>query len=208
MISGVGHDTDFTIADFAADLRAPTPTAAAELASPDRIELSHKLQFLQTQLLRMAQRRLDIHHQQLDYLSRRLIDPARRLEAHQTALGNLRQRLHHATLAVLERLNWQHRNLVQQLHHAAPDCTSRQNSLTIHATGLVRAMHLHLAQTRQHASHLASHLSHLNPEAVVSRGYAIVKNAHGGIVSGHDPNHIGDFLCVRLGRGSLLGHSP
>lgn len=201
IVCGVGHETDFTIADFAADLRAPTPTAAAELASPDRIELSHKLQFMQTQLLRMTQRRLDTNHQQLDYLSRRLIDPVRRLKAHQTALNNLEQRLRHATLAVLERLNWQHRNLVQQLRHAAPDCSSRQISLTTRATGLVRAMHLHLAQTRQHASHLASHLSHLNPEAVVSRGYAIVQNAKGGIVSGNDQIQIGELLSVRLARG-------
>ncbi|MHB1175468.1 MAG: exodeoxyribonuclease VII large subunit [Sulfuriferula sp.] len=202
IVCGIGHETDFTIADFAADLRAPTPTAAAELASPDRIELSRKLQSMHVQLLRMAQRRLNTHHQQLDYLSRRLIDPARRLEAHQTALGNLGQRLHHATLAVLERLNWQHRNLVRQLHQAAPDFASRQISLTAHATGLVRAMHLHLAQTRQHAGRLASHLAHLNPEAVLSRGYAIVQNAQGGIVSGNDQIHIGELLSVRLARGS------
>lgn len=202
VVCGIGHETDFTIADFAADLRAPTPTAAAELASPDRIELSRKLKSTQVQLLRMVQRKLDTHHQQLDYLSRRLIDPVRRLEVHQTALNNLRQRLHHAAIAILERLNWQHRNLVQQLRHAAPDCASRQISLTTHATGLVRAMHFHLVQTRQHAGHLASHLSHLNPEAVVSRGYAIVQNAQGGIVSGNDQIHIGELLSVRLARGS------
>ena len=203
IVCGIGHETDFTIADFAADLRAPTPTAAAELASPDRIDLLHKLQLMQAQLLRVAQRRLDAHQQQLDYLSRRLIDPVRKLEAHQTALRNLRQRLHLASTAVLERLNWQHHSLVQRLRHAAPDCTGRQISLTVHANSLVRAMHLHLAQSRQHIDHLASHLSLLNPEAVVSRGYSIVQNAQGDIVSGEDQIYIGELLSIRLARGSV-----
>jgi exodeoxyribonuclease VII large subunit len=93
VISGVGHETDFTICDFVADLRAATPTAAAELACQDRSILKAHIQQLQSRLKRRMDTGLQAYAQQLDYLSRRLISPAQQIAQQQSQLKQLQHRL-------------------------------------------------------------------------------------------------------------------
>ena len=81
VVSGVGHETDFTIADFAADVRAPTPTGAAELVSPQRVLLLRELDHRHATLARGFGRMMERRAQQLDWLARRLVSPAERLDA-------------------------------------------------------------------------------------------------------------------------------
>lgn len=203
IVCGVGHETDFTIADFAADLRAPTPTAAAELASPHRAELMHKLAQAHARLLRLAQQRIDSHSQQLDYLARRLIHPGRRLEARQAVLGHLAQRLQAAGLSTLVRHQWQHNALGRRLVQAHPDIEARSRALAGHGGRLGAAMHRILAHAQQETSRMASHLTHLNPEAVLARGYSIVHNAEGLIIRDSNQVQTGEMLDVRLARGQV-----
>ena len=96
VVSGVGHETDFTIADFVADLRAPTPTAAAVAASPDREGLQEEIAGLRRQLARGARRAVDTRAQRLDSLARRLLTPAERLQRDRERLAQLARRLRRA----------------------------------------------------------------------------------------------------------------
>jgi exodeoxyribonuclease VII large subunit len=93
VVVGVGHETDFTIADFAADRRAPTPTAAAELVSPSRVQLAALLTGQARRLAREMRRRLDYAAQGVDACARRLVHPRERLRAHRSLVAQLSARL-------------------------------------------------------------------------------------------------------------------
>jgi exodeoxyribonuclease VII large subunit len=120
-ISGVGHETDFTIADFVADLRAATPTAAAELACPDQSQLRLQLTQLQSRLARAMQSLLQKQAQTLDYLSRRLISPAQQLQQQKQSLQQWQHRLQlamqHLLNAQLRRLDYLSTSLQQLNPH-------------------------------------------------------------------------------------------
>ncbi len=158
-ISGVGHETDFTIADFVADIRAATPTAAAELAAPARDTLLNRLKQLHQQLNRNWQLSLQQRAQALDYLSRRLISPLDKISQQQLQLTRIRNQL---------------KNLMQQ----------------------------QLAYKQQHLLRLSQNLQHLNPQAVLTRGYALVQDRHGNIINNSTQLQNGDTVKLTLGSGA------
>ena len=201
VVSGVGHETDFTIADFAADLRAPTPTAAAELISQSRVELGEQLAQLARGLARAARRRLERHMQGLDYLLRRLVHPGERIAEQRRHLAHLIARLIAAVGHAAETWQWRVRELSREWRALKPNFAAAAERQCDLATRLQRAARVRAETAAAHLKSLEAQLSQLNPENVLGRGYAIVRDAQGGVVRDAMQLAVGDGVGLTLGRG-------
>nr|WP_230411736.1 exodeoxyribonuclease VII large subunit [Denitromonas iodatirespirans] len=203
VICGVGHETDFTIADFAADLRAPTPTAAAELASAGFHAAAGELAQLHAGLRRALQRRIDAAHQRLDRVAVRLTHPRQRLASSRETLRNLERRLALAMDRHRQRLAQQCAHLAARLGARRPAPARYRPELIALQAALQRGMGRQLAQRHQHLDALAAHLTHLNPEAVLARGYSITRDDGGRILRDATAAPVGAAISVQLHRGSI-----
>ncbi len=182
VISGIGHETDFTIADFAADQRAPTPTAAAELAAPERSALLARLAANQFALGRHVEQQINQRGQQLDWLAHRLQHPAQYLARHHEGLRNLERRLGSGLLKASARARTMLADLARRLLLIRPDSARHAGRLQALAPRLHGTFHKMLHGKSADLGRLAAGLAHLNPRAVLARGYGIVTNVQGQIV--------------------------
>ena len=182
LVSGVGHETDFTIADFCADLRAPTPTAAAELVAQPREVWLGALDLLADRLESAVQRQIDLRHQRLDQAAQRLGRPSGLAAREQLRLARCAQRLRHGMLLNLERL---------ALKNKALEADFAQKT----------ARHIALQSDRLERARLQLEL--LNPHLVLQRGYALLTDSHGHAVTSVGQARLGDALRATLADGVL-----
>ena len=182
LVSGVGHETDFTIADFCADLRAPTPTAAAELVAQPREVWLGALDLLADRLESAVQRQIDLRHQRLDQAAQRLGRPSGLAAREQLRLARCAQRLRHGMLLNLERL---------ALKNKALEADFAQKT----------ARHIALESDRLERARLRLEL--LNPHLVLQRGYALLTDSQGHAVTSVGQARLGDALRATLADGVL-----
>ncbi len=201
VISGVGHETDFTIADFVADLRAPTPTAAAELAAAPTDDWLAELEELARGLAEGLRRQLDDHAQTLDWLAHRLHSPATAIRHQKLKLSSLATRLSHATSTPVTAARFRLGQLTHRLRHAMPDTRMARAQVMAKATRLQTAFNVRLV-SHQHA--LASgreQLELLAPQRTLERGYAIVADGAGKILRRPSDIHPPQRLTLTLAGG-------
>ena len=182
LVSGVGHETDFTIADFCADLRAPTPTAAAELVAQPREVWLGALDLLADRLESAVQRQIDLRHQRLDQAAQRLGRPSGLAAREQLRLARCAQRLRHGMLLNLERL---------ALKNQALEADFAKKT----------ARHIALQSDRLERARMQLEL--LNPHLVLQRGYALLTDSHGHAVTSVGQARLGDALRATLADGVL-----
>jgi len=205
VISGVGHETDTTIADFVADARAPTPSAAAEMASPDGDELLQNLQAYDNWFRQQARLTLFNAAQQLNALRKRLRHPADIINTHSQHLDNLDIRLHKAMERCLHQL--QARLLQTQTRHQAQTPQLRLSKLTMQVAYLEERLHASMDKAmddrRQKLSSTVALLQAISPLNTLERGYAIVQNKRGQVISHVSNTARNDAVAVTLSDGVL-----
>jgi len=201
IICGVGHETDFTIADFVADARAPTPTGAAQLACPEREELLQRMANLCSRMHRIMQRGIESRMQETEILARRLVHPGEQIRNQLIHLQHSRERLAGAWLQYSESRHWRLRELSQRFAAARPDISrliEQQHELGVRLRRAVARRDETLAMILQRQQ---AHLAHLNPKSVLERGYSIAYAADGTILRDSDQVSIGDNIWVTFATG-------
>ena len=203
VVSAVGHEIDFTIADFVADYRAPTPSAAAEVLSPNRQEWLSRVSLLFRKLQAQTLHRLQLAAQNLDNLGMRLRHPGEKLKEHEQRLQDLTIRLQQAQTLQLERSRARLQQGQGRLQQQAPDRLVSQLQVQAHhleerlKTLISHQLERHSSQLQQ----LSGQLHTVSPLATLSRGYSITRKKESIIRNAADLSP-GDEVTTRFNQGS------
>ncbi len=205
IVSAVGHEVDFSIADFVADVRAPTPSAAAELISPDTDSLLGQFLYYEESLSRLLQRQLQLCQLRLEGMSKRLRHPGQRLQEQSQRLDELELRLRRRMQQTLAQ---QQHKITQSKDRLTLQSPQRQllrleQNYRQMSHRLQQAIH-QLLEKRQLQLATQSHGLHaVSPLATLGRGYAIVTDQQGHVVQDASQQRLGQQLQARLAKGSL-----
>ena len=207
VISAIGHETDFTIIDFVADLRAPTPSAAAELVIRSRQEIEDKASALHARLERAMRYRLLIGRQALTQLAQhgafaRMMELIRQ---RQQKLDDLSHRMELAQRGLLEkyRRRWETISAAVRHYDVRLVLGGMRRELDTRTTALASVMRNLLLQKRVRMERMETALQSLSPVAILDRGYALVFDSEGKLLKDADTAKVGDEISARLARGRI-----
>jgi exodeoxyribonuclease VII large subunit len=205
VVSAVGHETDFTIADFVADARAATPSAAAELLSPDQRALIKGFANYQLLLARVLRRQFHALGQQLKLSRSQLRHPGDRLREQSQRLDDCERHLRRSLRRGLDHRH--HAIAIKRAHlqrlAPAPRLGRYRLLLSQLSARAARAGHHHLQHCHQHLTGVAGKLDSLSPLATLHRGYAIVSDSEGKVLTSAKQVKEGQLISTRLADGSL-----
>jgi len=207
VVSGIGHETDFTIADMVADMRAATPTAAAELVSPNQIELERKIQQQNARLNMAMQSCIRQAQQHLKWLHSRLISPAQRMLQLTQRVDDIQQRLLLSMSHQLRHARSQLNNFSNKLHalHPGSAIKQQQQMLTHLSLRLSQQIQYALNTKMQRLKQLTHTLAAVSPLATLERGYAIVTEMDKtSVITRATQTKPGDKIRARLHTGELI----
>ncbi len=206
VISAVGHEIDFTICDLVADLRAPTPTAAAEWIVLRLENMHRELSRHRDQMLRTIVHRIDYQKQRLHFLDKRLVDPKRRLQDLRLLVDDRLERLQLAFTRYLERLRTNHSHLSKRLLLVQPTKAIQQYQSTLNQVcrDLTLGYRQRMENRRFQLQELTSRLQSLSPLAVLARGYSICyRIADRTIIRKASDARPGEEVLIQLSEGAL-----
>ena len=196
VVSGVGHETDVTLSDFVADVRAPTPTGAAELVSPDVRVLRQRIHGLQAASALALQRRYQDLSQRIDWYARQLKHPSEQIKVQGQQVLQKQQQIRYSFQNYLraqqQKLLWQH----AQLHASAPNIKHLQHNLS-QTQKVLHNSWLGLKQQQEQRLHKQiALLEALSPQHVLERGFSVVKNHRGQVVSSANEVRFGQHINI------------
>jgi exodeoxyribonuclease VII large subunit len=203
IVSGVGHETDFTIADFVADRRAATPTAAAELLSPDRAALLDTLTARRSALKRSTQRLFERVMQSIDHARRGLLSPVERVARERERHAALRGALRRSLESAFQVRQWQLAHAGQALRARSPDLARATAQVQLAAERLTQARRRRFDALERRLAQGRDALEHLNPQRILERGYSIVQTGSGEIVRDALQVPAGSRVTVQLAQGRV-----
>ncbi len=202
VISAVGHEIDFTISDFVADLRAPTPSAAAELVSKSSMELVQKISSYERMLMLSIQKILRSLKEKSFGLSKRLVDPQRRLQDLSLRNDDLLNRLEMAIDRIFANKTHRVELLTQKLVDPQTLILEKRKDLEFMSLRIEKSMRSAVENKQSKLVRVTSLLDSLSPLKVVDRGYSIVSKKN-QVVKASDQLKVGDQIDVKLAHGSV-----
>lgn len=201
VVSGVGHETDFTLADFVADVRAPTPTGAAELVSPNRQESLHRLAQAKGRLKTVLEQRYFDASQKLDWLARQIRHPRQKLDDQRASISKLAQTLSYSMTQNVRAHTARFERQTQALKHCRPDVSVYKHNIDRFQTALSHSFRQLLTHRRQSLTAQAALLEAVSPQHILERGFSVVKNTRGQVIRNADTLKQGQKLHITFADG-------
>ena len=207
VISAVGHEVDTTLADYVADLRAATPSAAAELVSSDSSELLNKILMLNQRLSKAIVDKCNNQGTQVNYLKHRLaqVHPEQQLQLQQQRYDELSLRLQQAMKRNLQQANIKPSQLQQRLSHLSPDKNIKQQQQRVkqNEKRLIHAMHNSMQHNSEQFVHLIEQLQLVSPLATIARGYSVIRNKDNEVITKMAQVSVNEEISVQLSDGKV-----